>query len=78
MPTLGEFIERATRHYGFERHSISAPGLGEIKYLYRERPAGQVQIVDLRHSPENRRLTRTDLDDLCAASGIPVEDFIDD
>ena len=74
MPTLGEFVRRAN-HFGYTKHTIRIPELrANIVYLRR----GQGESADLVELPlltESARLTREVVSRLCAATGIPPEDF---
>src|SRR5262245_5235884 len=74
MPTLGEFIARA-RHYGYTKHTIRIPEFrARLVYLRRGRGVA-LQLVDLPPMRESDRLTRAAIEDLCARSHIPGEEF---
>ena len=74
MPTLGEFIARAY-HFGYTKHMIRIPERrAKIVYLRRGR-AETAALVELPPLSESVRLTREVVSRLCAATGIPPEDF---
>ena len=74
MPTLGEFIARAN-HFGYTKHAIRLPER-RAKIVYLRRGQGETaDLIDLPSLSERVRLTREVLSRLCAATGIPPEDF---
>ena len=73
-PTLGEFIARAN-HFGYTRHTIRIPER-RAKIVYLRRGKGQTaELIELPPLAESVRLTREVVSRLCAATGIPPEDF---
>ena len=74
MPTLGEFVRRAN-HFGYTKHTIRIPEL-RANIVYLRRGKGETaDLVELPPLAESTRLTREVVSRLCAATGIPPEDF---
>jgi hypothetical protein len=79
MPTLGEFIEHARRHYGFTLRKvgidITGPrGVMRIDYRWRDKPEPPA-FAPLPDFPHDQRLARNQVRSLCAQLRIPGEDF---
>jgi hypothetical protein len=73
MPTLGEFVHRA-KQLGFKLRTIellSPDGRERMRYLWRN-PQSFAELPNVR---DGDRLTRSEVERLCARLDIPREDF---
>jgi hypothetical protein len=74
MPTLGEFVRRANQ-FGYTKHTIRIPEFRTNIVYLRRGQAERADLVELPPVAESTRLTREVVSRLCAATGIPQEDF---
>ena len=66
---------RRANHFGYTKHTIRIPELG-AKVVYLRRGKGEIaELIELPPLGENVRLTSAVVSRLCAATGIPLEDF---
>ncbi len=75
MPTLGEFVLYAKRRFNFDRRAIrleGPEGTEELPYLWRNDRVFAELPSRLRDSD---RLTKNQVEGLCARLDIPKEDF---
>ena len=77
MPTLGEFIDRASKYGYVLRHVAGVVDIATdqpeiMEYLWRERDR---IVLELPKMPKRSRLTRAEVESLCKRCGIPLDDF---